>query len=518
MNDTIYMLALAFGGGVAVGYIAYRGLARRNVETAERTAKKIIDDAKKEAESMLREAKLTARDNIHRARSQLETEISGRKRELLQIEKRVLQKEEHMDRKVDLLERREGEIKKQGQALEARSRQLDERAKEIDRVLNEERNRLQRIAGISREEAKRMLLAKMEEEVTYETSALIRRIESEAKETAGKKAKHIIALAIQRCAADFVSDVTISTVALPSDDMKGRIIGREGRNIRAIEAATGVDIIIDDTPEAVILSSFDPVRRAIAGTALKRLIADGRIHPARIEEVVKKVRKETEAAIQEAGEQAVFDAGIHRLHPELVKLLGRLKYRASYGQNVLIHSKEVSIVMGIMAAELNLDIKLAKRIGLLHDIGKAVDHEVEGAHAIIGADLAKKYNESPEVVHSIAAHHEDTEPKSIYAVLASAGDALSAARPGARSESLEAYIKRLEKLEAIANAFRGVEKSYAIQAGREVRVMVKPNSVTDNEAIMIARNITKQIQKDMDYPGQIKVTVIRETRAVEYAK
>ena len=518
MNDTIYMLALAFGGGVAVGYIAYRGLARRNVETAERTAGKIIDDAKKEAESMLREAKLTARDNIHKARGHLETEISERKRELLQIEKRVLQKEEHMDRKVDLLERREGEIKKQGRDLEVRSRQIDEKGKEIDRVLNEERNRLQRIAGISREEAKRILLAKMEEEVTYESSALIRRIESEARETAGKKAKHIIALAIQRCAADFVSDVTISTVALPSDDMKGRIIGREGRNIRAIEAATGVDIIIDDTPEAVILSSFDPVRRAIASTALGRLIADGRIHPARIEEVVKKVRKETEVAIQEAGEQAVFDAGIHRLHPELVKLLGRLKYRASYGQNVLVHSKEVSVVMGIIAAELNLDIKLAKRIGLLHDIGKAVDHEVEGAHAIIGADLAKKYNESPEVVHSIAAHHEDTEPKSVYAVLASAGDALSAARPGARSESLEAYIKRLEKLEAIANAFRGVEKSYAIQAGREVRVMVKPNSVTDNEAVMIARNITKKIQKDMDYPGQIKVTVIRETRAVEYAK
>lgn len=518
MNDAIYMLVLAFGGGVAVGYIAYRGLARRNLETAERTAGKFIDDAKKNAESMLREAKLTARDNIHRARSQLETEISERKRELLQIEKRVLQKEEHMDRKVDLLERKEGEVNKQGRALEVRSRQIDERAKEIDRVLNEERNRLQRIAGISREEARRMLLATMEEEVTYEASALIRRIESEARETAGKKANHIIALAIQRCAADYVSDVTISTVPLPSDDMKGRIIGREGRNIRAIEAATGVDIIIDDTPEAVILSSFDPVRRAIAGSALGRLIADGRIHPARIEEVVKKVRKETEAEIQEAGEQAVFDAGIHRLHPELVKLLGRLKYRASYGQNVLAHSKEVAIVMGIIAAELNLDIKLAKRIGLLHDIGKAVDHEVEGAHAIIGANLAKKYNESPEVVHAVAAHHEDIEPKSIYAVLASAGDALSAARPGARSESLETYIKRLEKLEAIANAFRGVEKSYAIQAGREVRVMVKPNSVTDNEAVMIARNITKKIQQDMDYPGQIKVTVIRETRAVEYAK
>ena len=347
---------------------------------------------------------------------------------------------------------------------------------------------------------------------------MVRRIETEAREEADRKARQIITTAIQRCAADHVSESTISTVSLPSDDMKGRIIGREGRNIRALEAATGVDVIIDDTPEAVILSSFDPVRRAIARTALSRLISDGRIHPARIEEIVKKVQTETETAIREAGEKSVFDAGIHGVHPELVKLLGRLKYRASYGQNVLAHSKEVAIVMGIMAAELGLDIKLAKRVGLLHDIGKAVDHEVEGAHALIGADLAKKYNEVPEVVNAIAAHHEDIEAKSIYAVLASAGDALSAARPGARSESLEAYIKRLEKLEAIATSFRGVEKSYAIQAGREVRVMVKPDKVDEGESALIARNITKRIQEEMDYPGQIKVVVIRETRAIEYAK
>lgn len=519
MNETIYiiMAGIFIGGGVT-GYFAYRVMAGRGIRNAEKAARKIVEDAKREAGTRVREGKLTARDIIHKARADFDSETKERKRELLQLEKRMHQKEENLDRKVDLLERKDAKIKEQERDLERRSRQIEEKDRETERLLKEEKRRLQKIAGIGREEAKRMLLASMEEEVRYEAAVRIRRIESEAQETAEKKARHIITLAIQRCAADHVSDTTISTVALPNDDMKGRIIGREGRNIRAIEAATGVDVIIDDTPEAVILSSFDPVRRAIAKMALDRLIADGRIHPARIEEVVKKVKKEMETAIREAGEQAVFDAELHEVHPELVKLIGRLKYRSSYGQNVLAHSKEVAIVMGIMAAELGMNIKLAKRIGLLHDIGKAVDHEVEGAHAVIGADLAKRYNESPEVVHAIAAHHEDVEPKSVYAILAAAGDALSAARPGARSETLEAYIKRLDKLETIANAFRGVNKSYAIQAGREVRVMVKPDKVDDNEAVLIARNITKKIQSEMDYPGQIKVIVIRETRAVEYAK
>lgn len=518
MNETVYIPALAFAGGAALGYLAYRVIAKRNADKAEKAARKIVEEAKREAETRIREGKLTARDIIHKARSDFETETRESKRELLQLEKRVLQKEENLGRKVDLIEKKESDMKARERSLEARSRQIEERSSEVDGILKEQKKRLQRIAGISREEAKRMLLASMEEEVRYDAAAMVRRIETEAREEADRKARQIITTAIQRCAADHVSESTISTVSLPSDDMKGRIIGREGRNIRALEAATGVDVIIDDTPEAVILSSFDPVRRAIARTALSRLISDGRIHPARIEEIVKKVQTETETAIREAGEKSVFDAGIHGVHPELVKLLGRLKYRASYGQNVLAHSKEVAIVMGIMAAELGLDIKLAKRVGLLHDIGKAVDHEVEGAHALIGADLAKKYNEVPEVVNAIAAHHEDIEAKSIYAVLASAGDALSAARPGARSESLEAYIKRLEKLEAIATSFRGVEKSYAIQAGREVRVMVKPDKVDEGESALIARNITKRIQEEMDYPGQIKVVVIRETRAIEYAK
>ena len=493
-------------------------MARKKVERAEASAKKIIAEAEKEAEAKKREAGLEAKDELHRARTRFEEETRERRQELLRLERRLGERESNLDRKVDLLERKERGISERGQQIASREKSLTDRERELRSLLNEEKGKLQQISGLSREQARQLLLQRIEDEVRQEAAVRLKRIEDETKETAEKKAREIITLAIQRCAADQVTESTVTVVSLPNDEMKGRIIGREGRNIRALEINTGINVIIDDTPEAVTLSGFDPVRREIARIALERLIADGRIHPARIEEVVNKIRKEMEVNIREVGEQAAFEVGVHGLHQEEIKLLGRLKYRTSYGQNVLQHSKEVASLARIMASELGIDPRLAKRAGLLHDIGKAVDHEVEGAHARIGADLARRYGETREAIHAIASHHAEEEPKTILAVLIQAADAVSASRPGARRETLETYIKRLEKLEKIADSFQGVEKTYAIQAGREIRVMVEPDRISDTESVSLAREISKKIEQEMEYPGQIKVIIIRETRAVDYAK
>lgn len=479
--------------------------------SAREAARQILEDATREAESKKREALLEAKEQILKERNELEREIRERRNELQRLEKRLLQKEETLDRKLETFERREEQLQK-------REEELEKMRQELAELQKKERAELERVSTLSAEEARQLLLKEIEEETRYESALMIKEIEAQAKEEAEKRAREIISLAIQRCAADHVAEATVSVVALPHDEMKGRIIGREGRNIRALETLTGVDLIIDDTPEAVILSGFDPVRREIARLALEKLIADGRIHPARIEEMVKKAEKEVENAIREAGEQALLETGIHNLHPELVRLLGRLRYRSSYGQNVLKHSLEVAHLAGMMAAELGVDSAQAKRAGLLHDIGKAVDHEMEGSHVQIGVELAKRYREAPAIVHAIAAHHGDEEPRSIVAVLVAAADAISAARPGARRETLEAYIKRLEKLESIADSFEGVEKAYAIQAGREIRIMVKPDKIDDVMAARVARDIVKKIEEELEYPGQIKVTVIRETRVVDYAK
>ena len=497
--------------GAAAGYFIRKNIAEAKIAAAEDAARKIIEDANKAGEAKKKEVLLEAKEEIHKSRSELDREVKERRNELQRLERRLVQKEENLDRKIDSLEKKE-------ENLSRKEADLDKSQDKINDLYAKQLAELERLSGLTSEEARNLLLSNVEEEIKHETAMLIKDLEQQAKEEADKKAREIISLAIQRCAADHVAETTVSVVALPNDEMKGRIIGREGRNIRTLETLTGIDLIIDDTPEAVILSGFDPVRREVARVALEKLITDGRIHPARIEEMVEKAQREVEQKIKEAGEQATFETGVHGLHPEIIKLLGRLKYRTSYGQNVLKHSIEVSHLAGIMASELGIDPMLAKRAGLLHDLGKAVDHEVEGPHVTIGGDLAKKYRESAEVVNAIAAHHGDEEPITLQAVLVAAADAVSAARPGARRETLESYLKRLTRLEEIAESFDGVEKSFAIQAGREIRIMVKPERIDDLSAVRLVRDIVKKIESELEYPGQIKVTVIRETRAVDYAK
>jgi ribonuclease Y len=497
--------------GSLTGYLARKNVAERQIGSAEAEAKRIVSDAAKEGEAKKKEAVIEAREDVHRLRSELERETRERRTELQRSERRLIQKEETLDRKMDSLEKKE-------EALVQRDKDIEKAQQSVNELHGKQLAELERISNLTSQQARDILMTNVEDEMKVETAKLIRDMESEAREEGEKRARELISLAIQRCAADHVAETTVSVVPLPNDEMKGRIIGREGRNIRTLETMTGIDLIIDDTPEAVIISGFDPVRREVARLTLERLIADGRIHPARIEEVVEKAKKEVDQQIKEEGERACLEAAVHGLHPELVKTLGRLKFRTSYGQNVLKHSLEVAYLAGGMAAELGADVAVAKRAGLIHDIGKAVDHQVEGTHVTIGVDLAKKYRESAEVTHCIAAHHNDTEPTSVEAVLVQAADAISAARPGARRETLETYIKRLEKLEEIADSFEGVEKSYAIQAGREVRIIVKPDRIDDLAAVRMSREIVKRVEAELEYPGQIKVTVIRETRAIEYAK
>lgn len=516
--NTIIISAISFLVAVFIGFALARFVQKKKIGEYEKIGKKILEDAKKEADVMMREASIQAKDIVLQAKNELEQETKARRQELQNTERRLAQKEGNLDKKIELIDRKEDDLsKKDREALQKQSL-LDTKIREHENLIIKGKERLEKISGLTGEEAKKMLMQAMEDEAKYESMKIIKKIEEEARERADKKAKEIIAFAIQRYAGDYVGEDTVSVVSLPNEEMKGRIIGREGRNIRALEAATGVDIIIDDTPEAVILSCFNPIRREVARISIERLISDGRIHPARIEEIVSKVAEEMEEKIKDSGEQAVFDLGVHNVHPEIIKLLGRLKFRSSYAQNIYQHSLEVAFICGAIASELRLNPKDAKRAGLLHDIGKAVDHEIEGSHATIGADLAKKYGENEEIVHSILAHHEDVETTSLLDVIVQAADALSGARPGARREMLETYIKRLEELERIANSFQGVEKSYAIQAGREIRIVVNSERISDDSINVISRDIAKKIETDLSYPGQIKVVVIRETRSIEYAK
>lgn len=522
INDlTPAYLGFAFLGGIfffILGYVLRKYTAKMKVKHAEDKAKTIINNSKVEAERRKREAIIEAKDLSLKMRVEFEEQSKERRAELSAMEKRLMQKEENVDKKVEFLETKEKEIKKNESDLRNKYNEVNQKKDELNRLLQEEKDKLQEISGMSKEQAKDLLVKRMEDEARHDAAKTIKKVQEETRDKADREARKIVGLAIQKCAVDHTVETTVSVVNLPSEEMKGRIIGREGRNIRALEMATGVDVIIDDTPEAVIISGFDKFRREIARISLERLIEDGRIHPGRIEEIVAKVKKEMEATIKEEGEHTLLDLGIHGVHSELVKLLGRLKFRTSYGQNVLQHSKETAYLMAAMAGELKLDIALAKRIGALHDIGKAVTHEAEGTHAALGAELAKKYGEPEIVIHAIAAHHNDVEPKTLLAVLAQAADAISAGRPGARRETLEHYIKRLENLEAIANEFSGVEKTYAIQAGREIRVIVQPERIDDANAAVMALEIKKKIESGLQYPGQIKVVVIRETRSIEYAK
>ena len=513
MSPMLWILIVVVVGAICtlVGYIIRKNIGEKAIGSAEQKARNLILDAQNKSETIKKEITLEAKEDAHRMRTDAEREVKERRAEIQRAERRMIQKEESLDKKLENIEKREESITKHENEILAKK-------KELEGFVAKQIEELEKISGLTAEEAKALLLDEIEKDVRHDASLMIKDIELKAKEEADKKAKQIITGAIQRCAADHVAESTVSVVALPNDEMKGRIIGREGRNIRAIETQTGVDLIIDDTPEAVIISGFDPVRREIARIALEKLIVDGRIHPARIEEMVEKAEKEVNAIIKEEGEQATFEVGIHNLHPELIKLLGRLKYRTSYGQNVLKHSVEVAHLAGLMAGELGLDVKLAKRAGLLHDIGKALDHEYEGTHVDIGIQVLKKYKESGAVINGMAAHHGDYEPKSMEAVLIAAADALSAARPGARRETLDAYIKRLEKLEEIANTTPGVDKSFAIQAGREIRIIAKPEEVNDESIVLLAREISKKIESELEYPGQIKVNVVRETRAIDYAK
>jgi len=488
------------------------------VELAKSTATRIIDEAKKEASAIKREGEIQAKDGILTARVDLEKEARETRKELQTLEKRLAQGEEGLNKRADTVEKRESEIGKRESSIQGREKTVGEKEAESKRLINEARNQLERLAEMSRDEAKKSLVDQMVEEARHESAKRIRLIEEEAKEEADQRSKKIVTLAIERLAGDFVAERTVSVVPLPSDDMKGRIIGREGRNIRALEAATGIDLIIDDTPESVVISGHNPIRREIARMSLEKLISDGRIHPGRIEEVVRKSEQELDETIREAGQKAIFDVGIHGIHPELVKLVGRLKFRYSYAQNVLLHSIEAAFICGVMAAELGLNEKQAKRAALLHDIGKAVDHEVEGSHAIIGAELARRFGESPKIINAIAAHHEEVKAETILAPLVDAADAMSGARPGARREMIETYVRRLEELERISNSFQGVEKSYAVQAGREIRIIVQTDVVSDEQAAVMSREVAKKIESEMTYPGQIKVTVIREVRTVDYAR
>jgi len=494
-----------------VGYSYRKRVAEAEIGSAEIEAKRIIDDAIKVAETKKKEAILEAKEENLRAKNELEKEIKERRNEISRMERRCVAREEILDRKTEVLEAKE-------EALQRKIKENELAAEKIEQIKQEQLLKLEQIAGLTAEEAKNELVSRIEEEAKYEAALKLKEIEATLKDEADERAKEIISLAIQRCASEHVAEATVSVVPLPNDDMKGRIIGREGRNIRAVETLTGVDLIIDDTPEAITLSSFDPIRREVARLALEKLIADGRIHPARIEETVEKAKKEIDAQIKQAGERAVFEIGIHGIHNELVKILGRLKYRTSYGQNVLLHSIEVAHIAGMIAEELGIDSMLAKRAGLLHDIGKAMTQEVEGSHVQIGVDIAKKYKENKEVIHAIESHHNDVEPRTLIAMIVQAADAISAARPGARRENVENFIKRLQKLEEIANEVQGVEKAFAIQAGREVRVMVKPEEISDEQMILVARDIAKKIEDELKYPGQIKVNIIRESRATEYAR
>jgi ribonuclease Y len=520
MNTALFILISVIVGlalGISLSYLYRRSLQSQRL-MIENEKGAVIEEAKRSAETIKKEAAIEAKDLVYQAKSEAEKEIRERRQELNQIDKRLRQREEAMERKFDQIEKREHDLSRRERDYNTRERSLQEKEGHYSNIVKEQMAVLEKLSGCSTEEARHELLRRVEEEMRFEAAKLAKKIEDEARELAEKKAKEVVSLAIQRYASDYVADGTVTAVSLPNDEMKGRIIGREGRNIRALEAATGVDLIVDDTPELVTLSAFDPVRREIARLSLERLISDGRIHPTRIEEVVEKVRKDVDDTIREEGEKAIFDLGLSGIHPELVRLLGRLKYRTSYGQNVLLHSREVAYLAGMMASELGVDIKLAKRSGLLHDIGKAVDHEVEGSHQEIGANMARKHGENGKVVNAILVHHGDGEPSTVEAALVASADALSAARPGVRRESIENYLKRLEKLEQMAMSYKGVEKCYAIQAGREVRIHVKPDDMSDELASMLSRDLSKKIESELTYPGQIKVTVIRESRFVEYAK
>ena len=520
MDPILTFIIIIIGAvtGVVVGFFLRKKLVESKLATADEAAKKVFADAKKEAETLKKEARLQSKEELYKSKAEFEKESRNKKYEMQKMEKRLSQKEENLEKKVNLLDQKDISVAKREKALEPQEKRVKEMEEKYTSALAEQKNLLEKISGMTSSEAKKLLMQNIENEAKLDSARTIRRIEEETKENADKISRNIIAMAIQRYSADYVAEKTVSLVNLPNDEMKGRIIGREGRNIRAIEQLTGVDLIIDDTPEAILISSFDSIKREVARISLEKLITDGRIHPARIEEIVEKVKQEVEGTLKESGERVTFDVGIHKINPEIVRLLGRLKYRTSYDQNVQQHSLEVSYLCGMMAAELGINIKSAKRAGLLHDIGKAVDHEVEGSHALIGSDLAKKYGENEDIVHAISAHHDDIKPQTVMAVLVQAADALSAARPGARREMLMTYVKHLKDLENIANSFHGVSKSYAVQAGREVRVIVESKDVSDDASVVMSQDIARKVEEALTYPGQIKVTVIRETRSIEYAK